>query len=424
MVRAQEEIRIGLMGPTRAGKTNLFETFGNALTSGRHGFPKACRPRLTKAADAKPVAGLTLVEIRKDRDSHKKGPQNSTEWQALAGNTPPTSGEQPMVTRAYDLAYSDLHDQRREKAVRLIITDAAGEHTFSLTPPDESTLEYRYDVAKELGRCQGFVVVVPLASANDGWILQELEHWLADLSASAESGPSKEPRRVVIALTRYDAMFTDFGCEALRLAADPKVAVEIVSRFVRKGGNGISYRNNLLKFDHSAGGAFRISFVPTSSFGFVPGFGCVNLDPAGAAPEDIGGLVASGSSPPSFKVRIEGYPDNQFLFPFLTADPFIFAATGLANPFIVPIDRALGEMASDTDEMASQSGGVSDWPDGGAGLGSGDRFNGGHGVGRDDHAVRSKPNRAAHSEPKSWFASVRSKAKAIKEVVHKIDLDL
>lgn len=346
MSAVQEEVRIGLIGPHAAGKTSMFQTFHEALDRGRHGFAKSTDPQIRRTAEATPIEGLSPEDILAQYVVGEGGDGGDGETgKALGGNISSTDPE-TIVTRHFSLSYRD--DRREKRTIQLTITDAAGEHSFGKNVQNAAFKDYRLKLNQELGKCQGFVVVVPFSNATDASFVRQLEGWLNALDKIAEgqekSGAVAAQRRLVIALTRYDTLLTDFGSEALNLAADPAIATDIINRLVRDTTNGVGYRNNIAKFDQSAGGGrFQIAFVPTSSFGFVPGFGCVNLDPD--VPDDVAiDVIRAGSSSDPFKtVTIPTYP-GQHLFPFLTADPFIFAATALENPFIVPLDLALRQV--------------------------------------------------------------------------------
>jgi GTPase SAR1 family protein len=346
MSSAQNEIRIGLIGPSSAGKTSMFHTFHEALDRGRHGFAKAMDPQIRSTAEATPIEGLSPEDVL---DAIVVGESNEGDAEAgkvLAGDIDSTRSDQAPVSRHFSLSYGDR--QRERQTIQLTITDAAGEHSFGKNVQNSALKEYRRQLNQELGKCQGFVVVVPFSNATDASFVRQLESWLNALdkiaAAQEKGGALPTQRRLVIALTRYDTLLTDFGSEALNLAADPAIATDIINRLLQGTRNGVGYKNNIAKYDRSNDGRFRIAFVPTSSFGFVPGFGCVNLDPY-IKKDDATRLISGGTSPDPFKkVSIPAYP-GQHLFPFLTADPFIFAATGLDNPFVVPIDLALDQVS-------------------------------------------------------------------------------
>jgi hypothetical protein len=346
MSLVQDEIKIGLIGPQAAGKTSMFQTFHEALERGRHGFPRTTNLRIRRASEATPIKGLTRDDILDEVGLGARGsPFDDDTARVLGGDLPGTLPDQ-VVTQHYTLTYcSEMHGS--EITLRLAITDAAGEHSFG-KERNLDFVEYRRLLHRELTSCHGFVVVVPFSNAGDAGFVRQLESWLDALDkiagAQEEADPSVLPgqRRLVVALTRYDVMFTDFGSDAVNLAADPAIATDMINRLVGVATSGDGYRRRIAGFDRSAGGRFDIAFVPTSTFGFVPGFGCANLDPDVDA--HLTDFFKAGMSPGPFKVALPDYP-GQYLFPFLTADPFIFAATGMDNPFIVPIDLAVRQVA-------------------------------------------------------------------------------
>ena len=346
MTTKQDEIKIGLVGPKAAGKSSMFQTFHEALDRGRHGYPRAFDPQVRLTGEPTRIEGLTHAEyIERMINQPGIGEVRDEAERALLGHIA-TTDHADIVTRHYELSYHEPGGRRERTVVRMAITDAAGEHSFRRKTPDalmETVLKpIRAKLYAELATCVGFVVVVPFSEAIDSVFIERLDQWLHTLSNIAADrhtdAAAMPPRPVVVALTRYDALFTDFGSEAFRIAADPRVATDIVNRLVSNTQHGATFRKNVAKYDVSEGGRFKIVFVPTSSFGFVPGFGCPNLDP-NVNPEVVQATMVAGESTSSFKVSIPAHP-NQHLFPFLTADPFIYAATGIANPFFVAIERA------------------------------------------------------------------------------------
>ncbi|WP_156295401.1 hypothetical protein [Methylobacterium aquaticum] len=349
MAASPDEIRIGLVGPKSAGKSNIFETFHEALDRGRHGFPGIFNP---------------IVEVSSGprKDGSSNGDRTDEKIWILNGGNGDSSDKHSsalhteidatlptdVVTRHYTLSFHESGGPLDRTVLKMAITDAAGEHTFNRGPHDPTHHADRRRLVAELSQCKGFVVVVPFSDADDPDFIAQLDRLLKAFDtndASPPAGPAAAPRPVVIALTRYDALFTEFGCEAFRIAVDPRVVTAVINRVVEKRGHGASFERTIAKYDVSEGGRYKIVFVPTSSFGFLPDFGCVNLDPD-VSPEEVAGQVLSGNSPSSFKVPLPAYRKQRH-FPFLNADPFVYAATGLANPYFVSIARAKRQASYD-----------------------------------------------------------------------------
>ena len=235
MTMEQEAIRIGLIGPTKAGKSSMFQTFHEALDRGRHGFPQVFDPQVQLAAEPTRIEGLEAHEfIARMLAEADDGAVTGAANDALRGTIAPTESHE-VVTRHYTLSYHEPGRGRDRTSVRIAITDAAGEHSFGRNLDDPASKDFRDKLYRELARCVGFVVVVPFFMANDPLFVGQLVKWLDILNKFAalqQTGPSALPRPVVIALTRYDALFTEFGCEAFRIAADPRVSTDIFNRLV------------------------------------------------------------------------------------------------------------------------------------------------------------------------------------------------
>jgi hypothetical protein len=82
-----------------------------------------------------------------------------------------------------------------------------------------------------------------------------------------------------------------------------------------------------------------LRFIATSSYGFHPQLGCPNID-----------TKAETLDPANSRFPVPLTPDN-VRYPYMTADPFIFAALGLDSPFLFTRDEILSGIMRDKSSL-------------------------------------------------------------------------
>jgi hypothetical protein len=147
--------------------------------------------------------------------------------------------------------------------------------------------------------------------------------------------------RIVVCLTKYEALWAAYGCEAFDLARDPHEFQEVAKRELPsdllKSLVALANRPRL-----RGKPAIEVCIAPASAFGFVRGNGCVNYNPTtqrllvesgGQVEED----TRSSLKPPYYSNR----EASDYWQPFYILDPFIYAAFGEKGDLTVDI-RQLG----------------------------------------------------------------------------------
>jgi hypothetical protein len=348
-----DTVRVCLLGPTGSGKTHLLAALMDGIRSGAHGYPLSyglsCEPsddRLRKAGSHEDRFRMILME-RRLADERKLVSLAST--------------GRLMATDKGVFASYQFHVGFREPGrfvngaelnpVTFVVADAAGEHIF---PEGESDGEFEHiqgQLIEYLSRSTAVVIVIPLYCIGSRRFASRMDT-LIDAMTQQEGAAYGPPplKRIAIALSQYERLFVRFGGDAAALAAHPNVVRGVVRSKLREAPWMLRLRN----LDRRWGGPYEIRVVPTSAYGFLPDFGNPNID-AGA---DSNTPFLSSENPAQSTKEYE-------LHPFLHADPFIFAATGISNSYMVDMEGIFGPMAE-----LLRSGGLTPQPprgDGGGG---------------------------------------------------------
>jgi hypothetical protein len=211
------------------------------------------------------------------------------------------------------------YSQATSDRVCMQIVDAAGDlSTWSRTPPEDLTPQLD-DLEDRLRVMDAAIVVVPLDSHGaDLWAnhLYEVIDKLVGIP-----GNERTLKRLVIVFSKYEHMFTRLGTDAVSVALRPHAALYTIRR-------EFQHRRWLQRLSQLALGAdVDLRFTVASSLGFTRFFGAPNVN----ADES-----KKASSPMRFRVRTGTTGEliaDPLWRPFMTADPFIFAATGMANAY-------------------------------------------------------------------------------------------
>ncbi|MCI4662828.1 MAG: hypothetical protein MRY63_13535 [Neomegalonema sp.] len=130
------------------------------------------------------------------------------------------------------------------------------------------------------------------------------------------------PSRLIVLLTKFEAVVADFGRQAYRTAAHGESCRALIGTIMQT--NYAWLLSALESFDQTPGRALWVQ--PVSAFGFVPFNGGANVSPHGDTlltripkQKEVPGLL----SPYTRKAVLDYY-----WRPFLIIDPFVFVATG------------------------------------------------------------------------------------------------
>ena len=343
---ASPPIKVSLVGPSQSGKTIILPTIIKALENGCYGYRHDMAMKLKVVEDETDGAsGIDRLMKRLEFGSEFDRLEN--EAATLPAGTQPDK----QIPYVFELNYL-ARGKKPGEICQFAVEDIAGEHVF---PPRllEEGEEYadsqsRRAILERFTESTGVVILVSFPMLRESFFRKTLFTLLEHLTKHA-----KALERVVIAVNHYDLLFMNFSNNALLYAGDPLVAEGILRRHM----GARSRYAKLLDYDKARGGKFDIRLVPTSSFGFLPDFGCPNINPN----------IEQDKVVPGTGYDLKPFPDleradqpTQFFdfHPFLTADPFIYAATGLSNEFLFTVNRILdaSETAVDADAETAEGG--------------------------------------------------------------------
>jgi hypothetical protein len=356
---ADETFRIAYLGPSMGGKSMLLTSITDCTALELHGYPPALAPRIVRvdpeAREETRVPGQGGVDDLLER--YKKIITRPRDVRAFISDVDHTRGgagisATNVVQELFGRLTYEQDDGTRTKLFHVF--DSPGERFFERghggEVDEEVADEQKREILRHLSQAEALVVAVAFSQLSNAAVSDGLNAILTFL-AEERHGPMREKGfRVVIALTRYDALFLRFGSLAFAAASEPDVAAMAIGKALRPCREAYEA---LRKLDISdPDGCFDIRLAPTSAFGFLPRFGCPNIDPSVRDEPQ----VRRGLSPNLF--LDEGRART--VFPFLTADPFIFAVTGIASDFFVRLPDALA-LADDAaklgrDEVESTGG--------------------------------------------------------------------
>jgi hypothetical protein len=232
--------------------------------------------------------------------------------------------------------------QEVPEPVQMQIVDAAGDLSTWSRPPPEDWTEQLDDLDDRLRVMDAAVVVVPLDSHGANL-------WAAHLYEVIDKllrvpGDERTLKRLIVVFSKYESMFTRFGTDAVSVALRPHAALYTIRR-------EFQHRRWLQRLSQLARSAdIDLRFTVASSLGFIQLFGTPNIDADASK---------AASSPMRFRVKTGATGEliaDPLWRPFMTADPFIFAATGLANAYMftaqdVETQQALDEDVSSQDKL-------------------------------------------------------------------------
>ena len=348
---ADDAIGICLLGPGTSGKSQLLAAMVRAVERGLYGYKASFRLKMAfvdeKQREAAANGTLPQLILLGRRDDSIYGARvTDAEKGELAG----TSSDL-LLTYEFDFSYRARVEGRSEPedfTGGLKILDAAGGHIFPEGAFDtEESGEGKVAAARRLLADQvfqstGLVIVLPFHRLEQEHIQNAMMRLVAALAAAgsrpSNGGSAREIplRHIVIALHQYERLFMNFGAEAAELAFDPEIARRVIERAVV----GLEWFEPLRGLDRTSDGPFDIRFVPTSAYGFLPGFGNPNIDPRA-----VGNFPFEKARPDEHAFHSDreaagdAVPPGDLEFhPFLAADPFIFAATGIGNEFMFGVN--------------------------------------------------------------------------------------
>lgn len=325
---------VTLLGPSNAGKTTLLRTMASCLAQEASGYAPGY------------VSSFNLTELQEHefnegfQDAGRRiikrpagGRYASEEAQFHAREAQIEHWGQEVSPRASDGPsdyyfllewspgpFSDSEpDQPLPEPALMHVVDAAGDLSTWSRPPPEDWGQQLDELEDRLRVTDAALVVVPLDShGTDLWAnhLYEVIDKLVRIS-----GEERPLKRLIVVFSKYEQMFARFGTDAVSIALRPHAALYTVRR-------ELQHRRWLQRLSQLARSAdVDLRFTVASSLGFIRQYGTPNVDADASK---------NASRPMRFRVKAGTTGElvaDPLWRPFMSADPFIFAATGLANAY-------------------------------------------------------------------------------------------
>jgi len=316
-VNDNNEIHVGLTGPVRSGKTNLFVDFAKCVELNFHGFRQ-----------------LHNIKIETDRINRKL-------LRTYYRNLPDAT--ESVTDIRFDLELDlpqhgglDPEDTFENRQFTIHVRDAPGEAAFPSSDVAGKANPHA-EKAKELdewfSKAKGIVLVISALNAGTDEGFEALIDKVEDFFERAGKPEFQNLERVAIAISMFDLLLLRFGNRSRDIATEPEAVLAILHAHMRPAFDIIKDFRPFPSQERD----IDLRFIATSSYGFHPQLGCANID-ANAE------ILDPGNS--RFPVPLT--PDN-VRYPYMTADPFIFAALGLDSPFLFTRDEILSGILKERD---------------------------------------------------------------------------
>jgi hypothetical protein len=324
-----ERLSICLIGPKKGGKSSLLASLVDCVAQSAFGYSPRLRPALQPITEAEyfaesaepKKANLLTVE----QGDYERLRREFAEG-GLATDT--------LDTYEYRFRLTVNGEAPPAAVLRgpwlLEIIDSAGEIAV---PPDGAEVAILNDVKAKLARqmleADAIVIVLPLVRLEDsGWSGN-----LARLIDRLALAPEKKLKRLVVVFSQYERLFARLGPSAFTYACDPAVALHAL----RKSLRAAQWLDRLRALESPNGGGASVRFTVCSAYGFVKRFQNPNIDPHQPGERRFRRVGLEGA---------RAY--NEYWRPFLTAEPFLYAALGLDSAFTfsyAQLDARIEEIA-------------------------------------------------------------------------------
>jgi hypothetical protein len=303
-----DKVTICLIGPSRGGKSSLLASWTECAVQGAHGYPKRLGISVREIDETEfagaggPAKPWILGAIGGEYSRLRRTFLSSDQWEAT-----PTEDTYEYFFRV-DRQVEANGGSGKSSSVLVQIVDAAGELSAGENGEDAASAKQvleKFD--DQIRQAEAIVAVVPLIEfSNAGWT-DTLRAVLLNLIEN----PGDKLQRLVVVFSQYERLFVRFGSMAFRLAVLPQVARMVARSFLDRA----DWLANLRRFE--TGGRVEVRLTVTSAYGFVKGHGNPNIDPHRSGEHRFGFDHARGH-----------LVARNLWRPFLTADPFLYAALG------------------------------------------------------------------------------------------------
>lgn len=318
------DIHVGLTGPVRSGKTNLFVDFAKCVELNFHGFQQ-----------------LHNIEIETDRANRRL-------LRSYYRNLPDATESVTDIRFNLNISLPEANGTDpgaplEDKQFTIHVRDAPGEAAFpeedlSGRPnPHASKLK---ELDEWFSKAKGIVLVISALNAGTDSGFEALIEKVEDFFERAGKPEFEKLERVAIAISMFDLLLLRFGNRSRDIATEPEAVLAILHAHLRPAFDIIKDFRPFPSQERE----IDLRFIATSSYGFHPQLGCANID-----------TKAETLDPGNSRFPVPLTPDN-VRYPYMTADPFIFAALGLDSPFLFTRDEILSGIIRDRPHHAPQHG--------------------------------------------------------------------
>jgi hypothetical protein len=301
-MNVQSRTTICLIGPTSSGKTSLLATLMDCIEVGAHGYPPGSSFVISETAEAEFTGDGTVPQPR-----ILNAYIGDYEKLRRRFGSPYLQATPTDSTYAYFFSLEarlPWEPPGSASTIRLQIVDAAGEIAIAQDSGEKDiSPEVKERFNEQICEADALIFAIPLVNLPEAtWT-----NSVSSLMTRVANYGGKKLRRVVVAFTQYERLFVGLGPKAFSYAVDPKVVLHILRSCLYTA----PWLNQLRSLEMQAP-AVNVRFTVTSAFGFVRKYDNPNIDPHqdGQALFRVGGRHAI------------------LWRPFLTAEPFLWAATG------------------------------------------------------------------------------------------------
>jgi hypothetical protein len=308
-----EKLTICLLGPKKGGKSSLLASLTDCVAQSAIGYSPNLRPTLQ---------AIPQAEFHADDAPSKK----MDIFDGLAGDYEKLRrefAEGGVATDTLDtyeyyfrltLNGTAPPDILAMAPWLLEIVDAGGEIAV---PPDGAQVAILNDVkgklAAQMLAAEAIVLVLPMVRLEDsGWVGN-----MTRLIQRLAQARDKKLKRLVVAFSQYERLFTRLGPSAFTYACDPAVALYVLRKTLRAA----QWMDGLRALEIGEDAA-SVRFTVTSAHGFTKRFQNPNIDPHLHGERRFRRAGVDGA---------RGFVE--FWRPFLTAEPILCAALGLDSAF-------------------------------------------------------------------------------------------
>ncbi len=209
------------------------------------------------------------------------------------------------------------------------LSDAAGGLLFGSTEGNEQSRDERQratEFAEVVRNARGLIYCLPATLTPTSLAADRKQmDIIVDLIMNDQTGLE----RIVVCMTKYEAVWDRYGSEAFDLAGDRDRFIDVARERIPEGLRTLLIDLARRNRRSPSGKPVEVCLTPASAFGFVKDNGCVNFNPA------TGRLLVEGGEniPRDMRsdVPLPFYSDLEavnYWQPFYIVDPFIYAAFG------------------------------------------------------------------------------------------------